>query len=54
MHAVVFTQSVSAHTKICQRIRQAGFTVYEIQGSSNVKQRHQSIRDFQVQYILYS
>ena len=47
MHAVVFTQSVDAHTRICQSIQRAGFTVYEIRGGSNIKQRHQSIRDFQ-------
>ena len=47
LHAVVFTQSAAAHEKICRRVREAGFTVYEISGCSNVKQRHSSIREFQ-------
>ena len=47
MHVVVFTQSVAAHKRICQSVQRAGFTVYDISGGSNIKQRHQSIRDFQ-------
>ena len=47
MHAVVFTQSVAAHNQICRSVRDAGFTVYEISGCSNVKARHSFIRKFQ-------
>ena len=47
VHAVVYTQSPTALSTICSRVRSAGFQVYELSGKTKVTDRHEYIRKFQ-------